>query len=80
MFFNKKKEVNKIEELRQESNSIFNVFKQTLSGLTENNSKVDEEISQREEKIEMLQQENLALELIKQDNDKLISKISDFLN
>jgi len=68
-----------IASLQQESDDAIGIFKKTLNKLTGVNTKILAEQEKRTSKIEVLINENAALEKVAQSNNKYIAKINEFL-
>ena len=71
--------VDKIQQLKDKSNNALAVFRQTLVSLSDANQEIDVEIDVRVKQIEALEKENSVLNEVKNENDKFIGKINEFL-
>jgi len=68
-----------VKSLTDKSSSVLNVFQKTVLELEIVNSKVTEEIDNRELIIKHLELEKVELEKLKISNDKVVTKITEFL-
>ena len=69
-----------VERLQEKSKKIVNIFSETVRDLTAVN---DEILAEEDAKVQIILQENLELSKLqtqREQNEKLISKITDFLN
>lgn len=71
---------NNVAKLQQKSDNILNVFTQTVQDLTLVNGDVDQELEIRNEEIKRIQSEQDQLTIVKNNNQKMISKINTFIN
>lgn len=71
--------VNRSEKLLNESKSIANVFRKTVSDLTKINNKIDEEKVAVDKEIAHLTSESDKLEKQRNANERLSGKITSFL-
>lgn len=65
-----------ISNLTKKSLKSVNIFNKTINDLTKVNAKVEEHVTKRQTKVEQLQNEQSYLNKIKDDNQKVIGKIS----
>jgi hypothetical protein len=65
-----------IEQLRNKSNNITDVFTKTMTSLQRVNEEINSEKQVRNEKIQVLTQEVSDLDSISQKNSKMIDKIT----
>ncbi len=65
-----------IEQLRNKSNNITDVFTKTMTSLQRVNEEINSEKQVRNEKIQVLTQEVSDLDSISQNNSKMIDKIT----
>lgn len=70
---------NKVADLKKESEGCFNIFKQTVSNLSNVNTKIEAEMITRNEQLAKIQAEQAELQMTKESNTRLIGKIEDFL-
>ena len=66
--------------LSSKSESILNVFKQTVLGLSQINDEVYENISAEEEKIRLAQEEKEKLEKLAADNTRIIDNMKNIIS
>ena len=66
--------------LSSKSESILNVFKQTVLGLSQVNDEVYENISAEEEKIRLAQEEKEKLEKLAADNTRIINNMKNIIS
>ena len=70
---------NSVEALLSESKSILNVFNKTVVELEIVNCQIEEEIINKTVIIDTLTLENKQLTDLKESNDKVVTKINEFL-
>ena len=79
MFKQKQKLTDIVQSLQQESQGILNVFEKTKSDLENVNGRITNQFESRRIEIERLLQEQDQLVVQKEQNTKVINKISEFL-
>lgn len=77
--FKQKKSVETVQSLQQESQGILNVFEKTRSDLENVNGRITNQFESRRIEIERLLQEQDQLVVQKDQNTKVINKITEFL-
>ena len=80
MFKQKQKLTDTVQSLQQESQGILNVFEKTKSDLENVNGRITNQFESRRIEIERLLQEQDQLVVQKEQNTKVINKISEFLS
>lgn len=68
-----------VEALQERSGSILSVFHKTVNELVVVNSEISDEIIDKEEMIKSLNEDKITLETLKESNEKVITKITEFL-
>lgn len=71
---------NAVKRLEKKSTDVLGIFLNALRGLDETNKEVRREKVKRDNQIKVLQEENDVLSRIEAKNEKLYTKINDFLN
>ena len=71
---------NTIARIQKQSNNALQTFHKVVNDLTANNKEISNEISNRENQKEILDQEIETLSSIKSSNDKVINKVQKFLS
>ena len=71
---------NTIARIQKQSNNTLQTFHKVVNDLTSNNKEISNEISNRENQKEILDQEIETLSSIKSSNDKVINKVQKFLS
>ena len=79
MFKQKQKLTDTVQSLQQESQGILNVFEKTKSDLENVNGRITNQFESRRIEIERLLQEQDQLVVQKDQNTKVINKITEFL-
>ena len=71
---------NTIARIQKQSNNALQTFHKVVNDFTSNNKEISNEISNRENQKEILDQEIETLSSIKSSNDKVINKVQKFLS
>lgn len=71
---------NQISNLQKQSENILNVFTKTQTELKEVNKKISDEVQKRDEQVRILTEEVTSLTNLKTQNEKVVTKLENFLN
>lgn len=79
MKLGRKVKINRLQVLLEKSESIKNIFTDTISELEVVNNEIDEEVAAKTRRIEALQQERETLTATRSANEKMRTKMAVFL-